>query len=316
LHLAVLGALVALWVAGCADGGAPAHRAASVTVSAPTVVELTAEDRAVWGTPTTGRDRIPVLLYHGVAERADFSNQADAFYAVAPAEFAKQMALLHHAGYSAITLKQFRRFHAGEPVDLPAHPILITFDDGRADAPRDADRVLARYGWSAVMFVDVGAVTEGAAEYATWEQLAEMQRSGRWSIQLHAGRGHHNIRYGTGKRDVGPFYAYRDALHGETLEDWHRRVVGDLEWGENELRRHVPGYGPLAFAPPFGAYGQLSTNDPEIPLLMGRELRDRFGVVFVQQDPHPARPGDPIVTRLQLDRTISGGELHNWLASA
>jgi hypothetical protein len=193
LHLAVLGALVALWVAGCADDGAPAHRAASVTVSAPTVVELTAEDRAVWATPTTGRDRIPVLLYHGVAERADFSNQADAFYAVAPAAFAKQMALLHHAGYSAITLKQFRRFHAGEPVDLPAHPILTTFDDGRADAPRNADRVLARYGWSAVMFVDVGAVTEGAAEYATWEQLAEMQRTGRWSIQLHAGRGHHNI---------------------------------------------------------------------------------------------------------------------------
>jgi hypothetical protein len=78
----------------------------------------------------------------------------------------------------------------------------------------------------------------------------------------------------------------------------------------------VPGYEPLAFAPPFGAYGQLSTNDPEIPLLMGRELRDRFGVVFVQQDPHPAQPGDPIVTRLQLDRTISGGEVHSWLASA
>jgi hypothetical protein len=49
---------------------------------------------------------------------------------------------------------------------------------------------------------------------------------------------------------------------------------------------------------------------------MQRELRDRFGVVFVQQDPHPARPGASIVTRLQLDRTISGGELHNWLASA
>jgi peptidoglycan/xylan/chitin deacetylase (PgdA/CDA1 family) len=314
-HLAVLGALLALWAAGCADDGEPARRAAAATV-APPPVQLTAEDRAIWRTPRTGRGRIPVLLYHGVAERAEFGNQADAFYAVAPAEFAKQMALLHHAGYAAITLEQFRRFHAREPVDLPAHPLLITFDDGRADAVRNADRVLARYGWSAAMFVDVGAVTGGAAEYATWQQLAAMQRSGRWSIQLHAGRGHHNIRYGAGEREVGPFYAYRDALRGETLDDWHRRVVADLEWGDSELRRHVPGYEPLAFAPPFGAYGQLDTNDPRIPRLMGRELRERFGVVFVQEDPHPARPGDPDVTRLQLDRTTTGGQLHDWLETA
>jgi peptidoglycan/xylan/chitin deacetylase (PgdA/CDA1 family) len=314
-HLAVLGAVLALWAAGCADDGEPARRAVAATV-APPPVQLTAEDRAIWRTPRTGRSRIPVLLYHGVAERAEFGNQADAFYAVAPPEFAKQMALLHHAGYAAITLEQFRRFHAGEPVDLPAHPLLITFDDGRADAARNADRVLAKYGWSAVMFVDVGAVTGGAAEYATWEQLAAMQRSRRWSIQLHAGRGHHNIRYGAGEREVGPFYAYRDALHGETLADWHRRVVADLEWGESELRRHVPGYEPLAFAPPFGAYGQLDTNDPEIPRLMRRELRERFGIVFVQEDPHPARPGDPEVTRLQLDRTTTGGQLHDWLETA
>jgi hypothetical protein len=198
-------------------------------------------------------------------------------------------------------------------VDLPAHPILITFDDARADAPLNADGVLARYGWSAVMFVDVGAVTDGAAEYATWEQLAAMQKSGRWSIQLHAGRGHHNIRYGTGPRDVGPYYAYRDALHGETVDDWHRRVAADLEWGDGELRRHVPGYEPLAFAPPFGAYGQLDTNDPQIPPLMKRELRDRFGLVFVQENPHPAEPGGLEAPRLQLDRTMSGGELHDWL---
>lgn len=199
-----------------------------------------------------------------------FANQADAFYAVEPADFARQTALLYHAGYRAITLEQFRRFHAGDAVHLPDHPILITFDDGRADAPLHADAILARYGYSAVM-------------------------------------------YGPGEREVGPFYAYRDALHGETLDGWHERVVADLEWGEQQLRRHVPGYRPLAFAPPFGAYGQLDTNDPAIPDLMGRELRERFGLTFVQQDPHLARPGDAEVTRLQLDRTTTGGDLHNWL---
>jgi peptidoglycan/xylan/chitin deacetylase (PgdA/CDA1 family) len=311
-HLLALGAILAVLSAGCAEDEQPARRSAP---SATPAFALTAEDRAVWRTPDDDGDRIPVLLYHGVAERSAFASEADAFYAVRPAEFAKQMALLDHAGYEAITLEQFRRFHAGLPVDLPAHPILITFDDGRADA-READRVLEHFGWSAVMFVDVGTVSGGSAEYASWDELAAMQRSGRWSIQLHAGRGHHSIRYGAGEREVGPFYAYRDELRGETLGGWRRRVVADLEWGERELRRHVPGYEPLAFAPPYGAYGQLDTNDPAIPRILGRELRERFGLVFVQRDPHPAEPGERDVTRLQLDRTITGGELHHWLVTA
>ncbi len=305
-------AVLALAIAGCGDASSapPAERAA---VAAAPPAALTAEDRSVWRSPRIGRDTIPVLLYHAVAERAEIANDADAFYGVRPRDFAKQMALLDHAGYEAITLRQFRRFHAGKRVDLPAHPILITFDDGRADALRNVDPVFARLGWSAVMFVDVGAVDGAAPGYATWDELAAMQRSGRWSIQLHSGRGHHSIRYGDGEREVGPFYAYRDVPNGETLRGWRDRVVGDIEWGERELRRRVPGYTPLAFAPPYGAYGQLDTNDPAIPRRLGRELRKRFGLVFVQADPHPARPGERDVTRFQLDRTVTGGALHDWL---
>ena len=313
-----LAAALVLAAAGCSGDPRPAPRAAAVqpAPAVPAAAELTAEDRAVWRAPRDTPGRIPVLLYHGIADRADFANQADAFYAVEPADFAKQMALLHHAGYRAITLDQFRKFHAGEDVHLPDHPILITFDDARADSLRNADPVLARYGWSAVMFVDVGAVTARSPEYAPWQQIAAMQRSGRWEMQLHAGRGHHNIRYGPGEREVGPFYAYRDAPHGETLAGWQRRVTADLAWGEQQLRRHVPGYWPLAFAPPFGAYGQLDTNDPAIPRLMARELHERFGLIFVQADAHPAHPGEPAVTRLQLDRTTTGGDLHNWLETS
>ena len=307
-HVAALVAAAALLVAGC--GEAAEHPRPTPKVG------LTAPDRAVWRTPASGSDSIPVLLYHGVAERSEFTNPADAYYGVTPANFAKQLALLHHAGYTAISLDQFSRFHARKSVDLPAHPILITFDDARADAQRNADRVLARYGWSAAMFVDVGAVAKRAAEYSTWAELAAMQRSGRWSLQLHAGRGHHSFRYGPDERDVGPFYAYRNTRAGETLADWRRRVTADLDWGERELRRRIPGYQRLAFAPPFGAYGQLGTNDPRIPQLLSRDLRDRFGLVFVQENPRAARPGDANVTRLQLDRTVTGGQLHGWLAAA
>jgi peptidoglycan/xylan/chitin deacetylase (PgdA/CDA1 family) len=303
--------LLVLSLAGCTD--APQERAATAIAPVP---RLTAEDHAVWRTPSADADAVPVLLYHAIAEQADVADNADAFYAVAPGEFAKQMALLDHAGYRAITLEQFRRFHSGEPVELPAHPVLITFDDGRADALRSADPVLARLGWSAVMFVDAGAVDNRTREYASWDELAAMQRSGRWSIQLHAGRGHHSIRYGAGTREVGPYYAYRDSLHGETLGGWSRRVIGDIAWGEEQLRDRVPGYERLAFAPPYGAYGQLDTNDPAIPRELGRTLRRRFGLVFVQANAHPARPGERDVTRFQLDRTVTGGALHAWLETS
>ena len=190
LRALLLLALVAVPLAGCGEEAVepPAPAPARAPVVAVPRPPCTSPPRtgAVWRDPVTGRGEIPVLLYHGIDQREGFANQADAFYAVEPAEFAKQMALLHHIGYRAITLDQFRRWHDGAPVDLPKHPILITFDDGRADALRNADAVLARYGWTATMFVDVGAIEAGAPEYATWSELAAMQRSGRWTMQLHA----------------------------------------------------------------------------------------------------------------------------------
>jgi len=297
--------LVLLPLAGC---GAAAPDAA------PPAVTLTAEDRAVWNAPPDRDDRIPVLLYHGIGTRDDFASAADASYGLDPEDFAKQMALLAHAGYETVTLRQFRAFVDGEDVDLPDHPILITFDDSREDAWRHADTVLRTRGWSAVMFTDVGAVDRGADEYASWDELARMQRSGRWEIQLHAGRGHRNVPSAPGT--TAPFYANRDISRSETLEDWRERVTADLDWGERQLRRHVPGYRPLAFAPPYGAYGQLTTNDPAIPVELGAELRRRYGLVFVQEDPRAARAGDAMVPRLQLTRRMTGGELHAWLATA
>ena len=166
------------------------------------------------------------------------------------------------------------------------------------------------------MFVDVGAVEAGEPgvrdlgrarrDAAQRPLVAAAPRRPR--APRHPLRGR--------RREVGPFYAYRDARGGETLAQWQERVDADLDWGEDTLRAHVPGYEPLAFAPPFGAYGQLDTNDPHIPGLLLADLRERYGLVFVQADPHAATPGEEPVTRFQLDRTITGGGLHDWLEHA
>jgi peptidoglycan/xylan/chitin deacetylase (PgdA/CDA1 family) len=293
------------------DRSVPAARPALAARPAPaSPVHLTAGERAVWRPLPVARDRIPVLLYHGIGEPRDFEG-ADGGYAVTGADFAKQMALLRAGGYQTVTLDQFRRFIAGRPVRLPPRPLLLTFDDSLAGSFDGADAVLRELGWTAVMFVDVGGVDAGAPGRASWDELRAAQRSGRWELQLHAGRGHHNIVYDA-HGTTGPFYAYR--IQGrESIDAWWRRVIGDLEWGERRLRAELPGYRRLAFAPPYGNLGQLASNDRRIPRRLGRWLRERFGLVFVQEPSHYARVGGVPAPRLQVTRRMAGGEIHAWL---
>jgi peptidoglycan/xylan/chitin deacetylase (PgdA/CDA1 family) len=272
---------------------------------------LTAEERSVWRPLPVTRAGIPVLLYHGIGDASEFRNPSDAAYGVARADFAKQLELLRAGGYETISLDEFRRFHAGEQLDLPPRPLLLTFDDALAGSFDGADAALREFGWTAVMFVDVGAVDAATPGYASWERLRAAQRSGRWEMQLHSGRGHRNIAHDA-QGTLGPFYAYRNARH-ESLGDWWTRVRDDLEWGEARLSVEVPGYRRLSFAPPYGNFGQLATNDDRIPERLGNWLRARFGMVFVQEPARYARPGDGLVPRLQITRRMAGGEIHAWL---
>jgi peptidoglycan/xylan/chitin deacetylase (PgdA/CDA1 family) len=303
--VAIAAAVAALVLAAC---GAD-RRQSPPTL--PLAIALNAQERAVWSPLPTTTAGIPVLLYHGIGERDEFDSPADAAYGVTQPNFAKQMALLHAAGYESITLEQFRAYLAGDSVALPAHPFLLTFDDSLASSFDGADAVLRQLGWSAVMFVDVGSVEEGHDGYASWEQIEAEQRSGRWEMQLHAGRGHHNIPYDAAKT-MGPFYANR-VLASESLGDWERRVVDDFAWGQAKLREHVPSYRALAFAPPYGNFGQLATDDPGIPQRLRAILRQRYGIVFVQEPARYARPGETVVPRLQITRKMTGGDLHAWL---
>lgn len=277
-------------------------------------VTLSAQDEQVWRPGPADRAAIPVLLYHGLGSPEEFSDAGDAAYGLERADFAKQMELLHHAGYRTVSLPTVVDFVAGRRPDLPAHPLLLTFDDGRADSWLGADDVLRRLGYRAVMFVDAGAVDAGDRAYLTWDELAQMQRSGRWDAQLHAGRGHHNIRYGPGENDVGPYYAYRE--QDETLDDWERRVQDDVLWGLEQMKEHIPGFRPLAFAPPYGNLGQVSTNDPKIPIEAQAWLSRHFDLAFVQDRSGFAQPdGAFLQGRFQLSRAVTGGELHDWLAN-
>jgi hypothetical protein len=304
LPLALACALLTL--AGC--GRSAAER---TPIPAPKIT-LTPDEEAVWAPLPPDRSEIPVLLYHGIGSPGDFENADDADYALTPENFARQMTELAHAGYQTIDLPTFVQFVQGKAVDLPPRPLLLTFDDGRADSWTGSDSILKKLGFSAVMLVDVGRVSDKNPEYLTWQELDTMEQSGRWNLQVHSGHGHVQIQYGPKPGDTGPYYAYKK--EDESFEDWQHRAFSDITWGKHVLGSHVSGDDSLAFAPPYGNYGQDGTNDPQIPGTLLGWLEEHFAVIFTQDRSAFARPGaSQPLGRIQLTSSMTGGDLHALL---
>ena len=302
---------VLLLASGC---GGSSEASSERTPLPPPEVALTAEDEELWAPLPADRTAIPVLLYHGIGPETDFANADDAAYGIGFEDFAKQMTMISHAGYETVDLEAFVRFVQGEQVELPPRPLLLTFDDARADSWTGGDGILKQLGFNAVMFVDVGRVEDDDPEYLTWDELETVQESGRWQLQLHSGEGHQQIQFGDGADDYGPYYAYEE--EGEDFEEWQDRVRSDIEWGRNTLSDHVPEFEPLAFALPYGSYGQDGTNDPRIPDDLLGWLTEEFEAVFTQDVNARAQPGgSQPLGRIQVTRATTGGDVYDRLLS-
>ena len=273
------------------DSDGPAGRAPA---PAPRV-ELTEADRELWAPGQPDRSAVPVLRYARVRPKA----------------FARQMVLLDNAGYETITLEDFVGFVRGRQVSLPERPLLLTFDGARADSWTGADGILSKLGFEATIFVNVGRVDAQDPHYLSWKELNAMRGSGRWEVQLQAGTGDHLIQYGSTRHDVGPFYAYRGTE--ERIDGWRERVFSDVTDAERRLAGQIRGHRALAFAPPYGNYGQAGTNDPRIPRKLGALLFETFEVVFARDGNGLASPGAGIgrpLDRIDVTPTLSDEGLH------
>ena len=253
--------------------------------------------------------KIPVLLWHGISATRDG-------YSVTQDELARQLATLKHLGYESISAEQWADFRAGRAVDLPAKPILLTFDDGRLDSYRGADRVLQRYGMRATMFVITGRTESGDPEYLTWAELHGMADSGRWDLEPHGHEGHQKLTVAPDGTQA-PFYAARRYTRSEgmeTLAEWEARVSTDL-FAVNESFADQ-GLTPHVFAVPFGDYGQRDGNDPAIPELFTSLLTRQFGSYFIQtpeSDPAFTVPGTGPASRFVMRTDTTPASLYAWL---
>jgi peptidoglycan/xylan/chitin deacetylase (PgdA/CDA1 family) len=87
---------------------------------------------------------VPILIYHVIAP-APAGAPFPGLY-VPAAQFASQMEALAAAGYNAVTLDQVWRAWHGE-AELPARPVVISFDNGYRTQYTRAFPVLRRLGW-------------------------------------------------------------------------------------------------------------------------------------------------------------------------
>jgi peptidoglycan/xylan/chitin deacetylase (PgdA/CDA1 family) len=259
------------------------------------------------------RGVVPVLLYHGIHSGAGANDP----YSLSQGEFERQMEMLARGGFHSISIARYARFAAGDVDELPDRPILITFDDGRADSYAGADATLARYGMRATMFVITANAAGPKPGYLNWSQLRAMAASGRWDVQEHAHAGHVLVPTGPGGR-TGPFYSnllYRKGTR-ETFTAFKRRVSDDILAGRRELTSQVPDFVPLAFAPPYGDYGQKRTNYAPIPNWERSWLTRSFAAIFIQDRRVYNQPGNRIAQRYGIRTTTTAAALRQWLAQA
>lgn len=127
-------------------------------------------DTAARGAAWSG---VPVLMYH----RVDAHVPRDAVgrdLTVEPAAFEAQLRYLREHHIAAITAAELvARLGRGE---RPRAVVVLTFDDGYADAATTALPLLRKYGARGTFYVSSGFI--GTPRHLTWLQMRDLRRTG------------------------------------------------------------------------------------------------------------------------------------------
>ena len=101
----------------------------------------------------TTHDRgVPILMYHVVSNPPPGVGYPDLY--VRPTDFRAQIGWLAAHGYHAVTLQRAYDYWTGG-AGLPAHPVVISFDDGYLSQYTRAFPLLAAHHWPGVLNMEV-----------------------------------------------------------------------------------------------------------------------------------------------------------------
>lgn len=184
---------------------------------------------------------IPVLMYHNLDTNPDFKKIT---YTIKPDRFEKHMIALKRSGYNTITATQLNEYIYNNKA-LPKKPILITFDDGKANNYEYAYPMLKKMNMKATMFAIVHTAEDNKnKEYLDWDKLKEMHDDGVIDIQSHTYNLHHKIE---GRPVI--FKATDD----KSEDDYKERILSDFRISKELIEKNI-GNKVISIAYPYGEY--------------------------------------------------------------
>lgn len=168
--------LAALAVSGCGGGSSSPGPARTATTGKGSS-SVAAVVRPV---PATGsyRGAVPILMYHVVT--APPAGVAYSELWTPKETFRATIDLLVRSGYRGVTLGQVWKAWHGGP-GLPAHPIVVSFDDGYLSHVTHAKPVLRAAGWPGVLNLEGKNIGPGGL---TRRQVRTLIAAG-WEVDSH-----------------------------------------------------------------------------------------------------------------------------------
>jgi peptidoglycan/xylan/chitin deacetylase (PgdA/CDA1 family) len=203
---------------------------------------------------------IPILLYHKVVASPPPGNTVW----LSTRLFAEQMAALHAAGYHTVSLADYLSYRRGD-AEPPAHPVILTLDDGYENQYRVARPILAQYGFRATVFLVTSHIGGGPERpdnrwegplagdtvgMLLWSEAADLAATG----------------YEIGSHSLS--HPYLTTLEDETAEHEISRSAADVQ-------AHL-GLPTRFFAYPFGA-------GAGVPYLQGMVQRAGYAAAVATQ---------------------------------
>jgi len=122
------------------------------------------------------KPEVPVLCYHRI------SDGPKSEYRVSPETFSAHMKILADSGYQSILPDQLYDYLFYNKT-LPEKPVMITFDDSRAEHAEIAAPVMEKHGFRGVFFIMT--ITYNKKNYMTTDQIAQLEKAGH-TIGLHS----------------------------------------------------------------------------------------------------------------------------------
>jgi biofilm PGA synthesis lipoprotein PgaB len=243
-------------------------------------------------------------------------------YAISTRNLASQFDWLHSHGYHVISLQQLIDARNGLQ-KLPDRAILLTFDDGLKSSYTKVFPLLKAYGYHAVVSV-VGSWIDLAPgktveydyrnfsrdDFASWEELREMESSGLVEIASHSWGLHQGI-VADPQGNLIPaalVHAYNPkTLHYENDAEYSERVRVDLMRSSKEIHDEL-GHSPRAIMWPYGAYTQPAED---IARSLGMSTTFTLGLPVTFPNGRFGDTGLRAIPRLVMMSNPSPGEL-DW----